>query len=76
MDRSTVTANVKPLERAGLIAVAVDPADRRGRRIALTDSGRETLAKATPVWVREHGLIEADLAGAGDALRAGLRTVA
>lgn len=72
MDRSTVTANLKPLERAGLLTVAVDPADRRGRRVALTDAGRAVLAQATPVWIREHELVEAELAGAGDALRAGL----
>lgn len=76
MDRSTVTANLKPLERAGLLTVTPDAADRRGRRIALTDAGRAMLAAATPVWVREHALIEAGLASGGDALRAGLRTVA
>ncbi|HBY43709.1 MAG TPA: MarR family transcriptional regulator, partial [Brevundimonas sp.] len=32
MDRSTVTANLKPLERAGLVTIAVDEKDRRGRR--------------------------------------------
>jgi DNA-binding MarR family transcriptional regulator len=73
MDRSTVTANLKPLERAGLVTVAVDKADRRGRRVALTDAGRSVLAEATPVWIREHGVIEGELTGGGDALRAGLR---
>src|SRR5215471_1834082 len=36
MDRTTLTANLKPLERRGLINVTVDPEDRRGRRLALT----------------------------------------
>ncbi|MGZ9114007.1 MAG: MarR family winged helix-turn-helix transcriptional regulator [Brevundimonas sp.] len=76
MDRSTVTANLKPLERMGAVVLAVDPKDRRSRRPALTDAGRALLAAATPIWVREHGAIEAGLAGAGDALRAGLRQVA
>ncbi|HWW12293.1 MAG TPA: MarR family transcriptional regulator, partial [Brevundimonas sp.] len=31
MDRSTVTANLKPLERTGLVTATVDPEDRRGR---------------------------------------------
>src|ERR1700735_927000 len=29
MDRTTLTAALKPLERRGLVAVAADPADRR-----------------------------------------------
>jgi DNA-binding MarR family transcriptional regulator len=76
MDRSTVTANLKPLERMGAVVLGVDPKDRRNRRPALTDAGRALLAAATPIWVREHGLIEAGLAGDGDALRAGLRQIA
>lgn len=76
MDRSTVTANVKPLERAGLVVVAVDAADRRGRRLALTDAGRAMLAEATPIWIAEHGAVEAGLAGDAAALRSGLRALA
>jgi DNA-binding MarR family transcriptional regulator len=73
MDRSTVTANLKPLERTGLVVAATDPEDRRGRRIALTDAGRALLARTTPVWIAEHAAVEAELDGGGDALRAGLR---
>ncbi|MDY6924514.1 MAG: MarR family transcriptional regulator [Pseudomonadota bacterium] len=76
MDRSTVTANLKPLERIGAVAVAVDPEDRRGRRAALTDAGRALLARATPVWIEEHARVEAELPGEAEALRAGLRGVA
>lgn len=72
MDRSTVTANLKPLERAGLITVAVDEQDRRGRRVALTDAGRAVLAQATKVWIEEHAALENEI-GNGEALRAGLR---
>ncbi|MDQ3126090.1 MAG: MarR family winged helix-turn-helix transcriptional regulator [Pseudomonadota bacterium] len=75
MDRSTVTANLKPLERMGTVVVRVDGKDRRERRAALTDAGRTLLAEATPVWVREHRMIEAGLDGGGDVLRAGLVTV-
>jgi DNA-binding MarR family transcriptional regulator len=72
MDRSTVTANLKPLERMGAVTVTVDAKDRRGRRPALTDAGRDLLAKATPIWVEEHAAVEADVDGA-EALRTGLR---
>ena len=76
MDRSTVTANLKPLERAGLATVSVDAKDRRGRRAALTDAGRALLAAATPVWAAEHAAVEAALGRDADELRAGLRGVA
>ena len=72
MDRSTVTANLKPLERAGAVVVSVDPDDRRGRRAGLTEQGRALLARATPVWVDEHARLEAELDLDVDALRAGL----
>src|ERR1700744_5666208 len=32
MDRTTLTANLKPLVRRGLVKVAVDPEDKRSRR--------------------------------------------
>jgi DNA-binding MarR family transcriptional regulator len=76
MDRSTVTANLKPLERTGAVTVSVDPDDRRGRRAALTDAGRALLAAATPVWVAEHAAVEAELGRDADELRAGLRGLA
>ena len=72
MDRSTVTANLKPLERMGAVILSVDARDRRGRRAALTDHGRALLAAATPIWRAMHGEIEAGLNGQGDALRAGM----
>lgn len=50
MDRTTLTANLKPMERCGMILVEADENDRRARRVYLTQSGRETLAKARPIW--------------------------
>lgn len=50
MDRTTLTANLKPLERRGLVAIKVDEADRRSRRLQLTEAGRELLRKALPLW--------------------------
>lgn len=75
MDRSTVTANLKPLERMGAVVVSVDPDDRRGRRAALTEAGRALLARATPVWIEEHARVEAELGRDADELRAGLQGV-
>ncbi|CAA2101916.1 Organic hydroperoxide resistance transcriptional regulator [Methylobacterium bullatum] len=50
MDRTTITANVKPLERRGLLTIEADADDRRVRRILLTDEGRTVLADAYPLW--------------------------
>jgi DNA-binding MarR family transcriptional regulator len=74
MDRSTVTANLKPLERAGAVLSTVDPDDRRGRRVGLTAAGKDLLSRATPIWVETHKEVEAELEdGGGDRVRADLR---
>lgn len=76
MDRTTLTANLKPLQRRGLVEVTVGETDRRSRRLHLTPAGRSLLASAFPVWQREHGAVESLLAGAGaDRLRADLRAL-
>src|ERR1700748_792709 len=36
LDRTTLTVNLKPLQRRGLVQVTVDPQDRRSRRLILT----------------------------------------
>jgi DNA-binding MarR family transcriptional regulator len=76
MDRTTLTANLKPLERRGLVETAVDPADRRGRLLMLTEAGRMLLRSAVPIWKRTHEEIERLLAPEdADILRAGLRAL-
>jgi DNA-binding MarR family transcriptional regulator len=74
MDRTTLTANLKPLERRGLVETGVDPEDRRGRRVTLTDAGHQLLSAAVPLWERTHAqterLLEQTDAGL---LRAGLK---
>lgn len=58
MDRTTLTAALKPLERRGLITIAQDPRDRRGRRLSLTAEGTTLLAAATPIWEITHKEVE------------------
>jgi DNA-binding MarR family transcriptional regulator len=73
MDRTTLTANLKPLERRGLVTVTVDEADKRSRRMALTSAGRSLLAAAVPIWKRTHAAIDRLLgASSPDRLRADL----
>src|ERR1700736_6447707 len=74
MDRTTATANLKPLERRGLIRIRIDRGDRRNRRLILTAKGRAALTAALPAWVDGHAAIEPALAGrSADRLRADLR---
>ena len=76
MDRTTLTANLKPLERRGLVEVTVDAADRRGRRLNLTSAGRALLVRVVPVWRRTHAALERLVAGSGaDRLRNDLRVL-
>lgn len=74
MDRTTLTAALKPLQRRNLATVAADPSDRRSRLLSLTGDGRAALAAAVPIWRETHRAVEAELAGFDvDALRAGLQ---
>jgi DNA-binding MarR family transcriptional regulator len=77
MDRTTLTAALKPLERRGLVKVTVDPEDKRGRLIALLPAGQKLLARAVPIWQRNHADIEARLVdGGAELLRGNLRALA
>src|SRR3546814_16172897 len=64
MDRTTLTAALKPLRRRGLVEVTVAPNDRRGRLLTLTPTGRRLLSSAGPVSRQAHSAHEDLLAGA------------
>jgi DNA-binding MarR family transcriptional regulator len=73
MDRTTLTANLKPLERRGLVMVTADNADKRTRRLSLTPAGRALLCAAVPAWRRTHADLTCLLTGSSsDRLRADL----
>jgi DNA-binding MarR family transcriptional regulator len=61
LDRTTLTAALKPLERRGLVKITPDPDDRRSRLMALTPNGTSLLAAAMPIWERTHVEVEAFL---------------
>jgi DNA-binding MarR family transcriptional regulator len=74
MDRTTLTAALKPLERRGLVKVVVDPADKRSRLMALTPDGMHLLSEVVPIWKKSHGKLEELLtAGEHDRLLNGLK---
>src|ERR1700731_2600988 len=74
MDSGALAHTLKPLERDGLIAVAVDPDDRRNRLITLTRRGRTKLAETDALWAKAQRGFEAAFGRAdSEALREGLR---
>ena len=62
MDRTTLTAALKPLERRGLVESRSHPTDRRSRLLALTAEGKSLLTRAVPIWQRTHTEIDRTLA--------------
>jgi DNA-binding MarR family transcriptional regulator len=75
MDRTSLTANLKPLERRRLVKVAVDADDKRSRRLTLTAAGHDLLAEAAPLWKRAHAETEGLVIGSLGDLRAALRAL-
>ena len=61
MDRPTLTAAIKVLERRGLVETMADPKDRRSRLMRLTDEGTALLTKALPIWQEVHGMLDEEL---------------
>ena len=76
MDRTTLTANLKPLERRGLVKVSIDDGDKRSRRLKLTPAGRALLVAAVPIWKQTRAIVEKLLPRAdAEDLRADLRVL-
>lgn len=76
MDRTTLTRNLRPLERDGLVRIERGP-DRRERYMRLTAAGRKRLDRALPLWRKaQRRMTEAIGEEAWLALRGGLRGIA
>jgi DNA-binding MarR family transcriptional regulator len=77
LDRSALAHNLKPLERDGLVVVAVDPGDKRSRLIRLTREGEAKLVESTALWAQaQHRFESAFGAEAARALRGSLALIA
>lgn len=50
MDRTTLSANLKPMERDGLVEIMPSEADRRGKDVRLTALGMQNYRRAFPLW--------------------------
>jgi DNA-binding MarR family transcriptional regulator len=76
MDRTTLTAALKPLERRGLVEVKASARDKRSRLLTLTPPGLALLAAAMPVWERTHAEAEGGVEPLdADRLRGALRSI-
>jgi DNA-binding MarR family transcriptional regulator len=76
MDSGALAHTLKPLERSGLIAVDVNPADRRHKLISLTAQGRAKLAETNALWVQAEKNFESALGRAeAQSLRALVKLV-
>ena len=63
IDRTTLTAALKTLERRGFVKITNNPSDHRVRRMRLTSRGRALIMTSVPVWKRANLEIESRLAG-------------
>jgi len=77
MDRTTLTAALKLLERRNLLNIQADPTDRRSRLLRLTKTGHALLLDALPIWRKTHADIAAEIPALDlNGLRASLRALA
>lgn len=60
MDRTTLTRNLKPLEKAGFITI-VRLSDRRSKGYTLTDLGKQAIEKGVPLWKKAQNQIESKM---------------
>src|SRR5262249_14820857 len=52
IDPTTLTCNLQPLEKAGLLRVARSPDDKRARVVFITRAGERMIESIFPVWQR------------------------
>ncbi len=50
MDRTTLSANLKPMERDELVKIVPSPLDRRAKAVTLTRQGTLRYQQAFPLW--------------------------
>ena len=60
MDRTTLTRNLRPLQKQGLISVGPE-GWRRSRNLEITKKGRSRLRQALPLWERAQDALKEKL---------------
>jgi len=59
LEQSTLSRNLRALERRGLVEIAIVEQDLRRRLVWLTESGARRLESAMPVWKAAHAELSA-----------------
>ena len=75
MDRTTLTANLKPLVRRKLVKVMIDPTDKARPSAGATSAGRATVITALPLWKKGRRRATLIARSNPDLLRADLRAL-
>src|ERR1700678_2267718 len=57
LDQSTLSRNLRGLEAAGLVEIAISENDQRRRAVWLTEAGARRLEAAIPVWRDAHAAL-------------------
>jgi DNA-binding MarR family transcriptional regulator len=57
LDQSTLSRNLRGLETAGLVEIAIAEDDQRRRAVWLTEEGARRLEAALPVWRQAHAAL-------------------
>lgn len=57
MDRTTLTRNLRPLQKQGFIRILPGKDDHREREVTLTLVGQEILSEALPLWETVQGTL-------------------
>jgi DNA-binding MarR family transcriptional regulator len=60
VDPTTLTRNVRPLEKAGLVRVARSPEDARAKVVVLTRAGERLLEEIFPLWQKALKQLQAE----------------
>jgi DNA-binding MarR family transcriptional regulator len=60
MDRTTLTRNLRPLEKEGLVTLGIE-GWRRSRALTITKKGRSRLREALPLWSRAQQALRKQL---------------
>jgi DNA-binding MarR family transcriptional regulator len=65
MDQTTVSRNLRVLEKSGYVHMEAEPADYRVRKIRVSDEGASKLQEARPYWETAQSEMEAVLGSGG-----------
>lgn len=58
MDRTTLIAALKPLQRRGLVDMSTSAGDRRRRHLALTPGGHDLYSQASAIWLQVQSTLD------------------